>query len=78
MTFEFATATSIRFGAGVSRQLGALIAGLGRRALIVTGNAERAAPLCDQVRGQGIELTVWTLAWVGAAPSMPARRLRRF
>jgi alcohol dehydrogenase class IV len=61
MTFEFATATSIRFGAGVSRQLGALIAGLGRRALIVTGNAERAAPLCDQVRGQGIELTVWTV-----------------
>jgi alcohol dehydrogenase class IV len=61
MNFEFATATSIRFGAGVSRQLGALVAGLGRRALIVAGNAERAAPLSDPLRSQGIEPTLWTI-----------------
>jgi alcohol dehydrogenase class IV len=59
MNFEFATATTIRFGAGVSRQVGALAAGLGRRALIVTGNAERASPLSDQLHSQGIAPTLW-------------------
>lgn len=46
--FEFATATQIIFGAGTLKQVGPLAAGLGRRALVVTGQAgERARPLLD-------------------------------
>jgi len=46
MRFEFATATRIIFGPGTVRELADAAAGLGRRALLVTGaSAERAAPL---------------------------------
>lgn len=46
--FEFATATQIIFGAGTLQQVGPLAAGLGRRALVATGQAaERARPLLD-------------------------------
>jgi alcohol dehydrogenase class IV len=37
MRFEFATATKILFGAGLRREAAKLAAGLGRRALLVTG-----------------------------------------
>ena len=46
MAFEFATATRVLFGEGVVREVAAAAAGMGRRALVVTGaSAERAAGL---------------------------------
>ncbi|MCL4876491.1 MAG: iron-containing alcohol dehydrogenase [Anaerolineae bacterium] len=48
MQFEFATAHRIRFGSGVLKEVGALAAGFGTRALIVTGqNGARTQPLID-------------------------------
>jgi alcohol dehydrogenase class IV len=53
--FEFATATRIVFGAGSLSGIGPLAAGLGSRALVVTGrNPDRAKPLHDLLRAQGI------------------------
>ncbi len=46
MTFEFATAGRIRFGAGTAREVAAAATAMGRRALVVTGaSMDRAAPL---------------------------------
>ena len=51
MRFEFATATRILFGAGTLREAGQIAAGLGRRALVVTGRTpERARRLLDGLR----------------------------
>ncbi|MFN3613452.1 MAG: iron-containing alcohol dehydrogenase [Rubrimonas sp.] len=53
--FAFATATEIRFGAGVSAGAAAAAARLGRRVLVVTGaSAERAAWLFEALEGQGL------------------------
>jgi alcohol dehydrogenase class IV len=53
--FAFATATEIRFGAGVSTQAATAAAGLGRRALVVTGaNAARAMWLIEALEEQGL------------------------
>ena len=41
MHCEFATATQIIFGSGSLQQVGPLAAGLGRRALVVTGGSLR-------------------------------------
>jgi len=50
MKFEFATATRIIFGNGTLTQIGPIAATLGQRALLVIGtNAERAAPLREQL-----------------------------
>ncbi|MCI0394068.1 MAG: iron-containing alcohol dehydrogenase [Chloroflexi bacterium] len=56
MTFEFATATRILFGAGRLGEVGPLAVGLGRRALVVTGrSAERAGPLLEQLAAEGVD-----------------------
>ncbi|MBN1966813.1 MAG: iron-containing alcohol dehydrogenase [Anaerolineae bacterium] len=47
MHFEFASATRIIFGAGALREVGALAASYGSRALVVTQAADRAQPLLD-------------------------------
>ena len=55
MRFEFATATRILFGEGVSREIPAAAAAMGRRALVVTGAAgDRAAPLITGLEGAGV------------------------
>ena len=51
MDFEFATATSIIFGAGTLKEVAPRAAEMGTRALIVTGRSTaRALPLLDQLR----------------------------
>ncbi len=63
MDFEFATATRILFGPGKLRQLGLIVKGLGRRALIVTGRSvERARQVGEVLAGEGVSHTVFHLA----------------
>jgi len=63
MRFEFATASRIVFGVGVSKEAGALAAGLGRRALVVTGrSAERVAPLLDGMKAAGVAAVTFNVA----------------
>ncbi|MBN1813721.1 MAG: iron-containing alcohol dehydrogenase [Anaerolineae bacterium] len=58
MRFEFTTATRIIFGAGTLKEVGAIAAEMGSRALVVTGSSpERARPLLDDLVAQGIETT---------------------
>jgi alcohol dehydrogenase class IV len=55
MRFEFATATRILFGEGVSREVPAAAAAMGRRALVVTGaSARRAALLIAELERAGV------------------------
>ncbi len=63
MRFEFATASRIVFGVGVSKEAGALAAGLGRRAFVITGRSvERAAPLLDGLKVAGVEAVTFAVA----------------
>ena len=63
MNFEFTAPQRVIFGPGAIRQVGALAAGFGRRALVVTGrDAERAAPVLEQLRAQGVAATVFAVA----------------
>ena len=63
MNFEFTASQRVIFGPGAVRQVGALAAGFGRRALAVTGrDVERAAPVLEQVRAQGVAATVVSVA----------------
>ena len=66
MTFEFATATRIVFGAGALRQAApaaAQMLGAAGTALVVTGvSAERAAPLLAQLEAQRIRPMGFTVA----------------
>ncbi|MBN1201634.1 MAG: iron-containing alcohol dehydrogenase [Anaerolineae bacterium] len=62
MRFEFATATRIIFGTGTLRETGPIAAGMGQRALVVTGRTvERAAPLLRLLGEQGIEHTTFSV-----------------
>jgi len=62
MKFEFATATRIIFGNGTLTQIGPIAATLGQRALLVIGtNAERAAPLREQLAQHNVIISL-TLA----------------
>ncbi|HOT92535.1 MAG TPA: iron-containing alcohol dehydrogenase [Anaerolineae bacterium] len=64
MRFEFATAARILFGVGVAKEVGAIAATLGRRALVVTGRSgERAVPVLEGLRSVGV--TAETFAAVG-------------
>ncbi len=55
MKFEFATAGKIVFGNGTLAQAAPAAAAFGRRALVVTGrNVERAAPLLDSLKIEGV------------------------
>ncbi|HVO13001.1 MAG TPA: iron-containing alcohol dehydrogenase [Vicinamibacteria bacterium] len=57
MRFEFATATRILFGPGRVAELGSIVAGLGRRALLVRGRAEqRALPARTALAAAGVEV----------------------
>ena len=63
MNFEFTAPQRVIFGPGSFRQVGALAAGFGRRALAVTGrDAGRAAPLLAQLREHGVEAEVFPVA----------------
>ncbi|MCX7669541.1 MAG: iron-containing alcohol dehydrogenase, partial [Anaerolineae bacterium] len=63
MRFEFATAHRILFGAGALAEAGPAAAGLGRRALVVTGRSpERAAPLIAALRSAGVDHTICAVA----------------
>jgi len=63
MRFEFATATRIVFGAGVLREVGALVREFGTRALVVTGRTVcRAEPLCRILAEHGVISDVFAVA----------------
>ena len=60
LPFELAGPRRVVFGPGTVRQLGALAAGLGRRALVVTGgNPTRAGGLLDLLRAAGVEVAAF-------------------
>lgn len=62
MRFEFAMATRIIFGAGVLPEVGPLAAGLGSRALLVTGKTPaRAQPLLGLLAAQGLPVETFTV-----------------
>ncbi len=72
MGFEFATAGRIVFGDGSVRQVGALAAAHGRRALVVTGRrTERAAVILDSLRQAGVSASTFP---VQAEPSFETAR----
>lgn len=61
--FEFATAGRIVFGAGSSHELPGLVAGLGRRVLVVTGSAaDRHPALLAALRGAVDSVEPFTVA----------------
>jgi alcohol dehydrogenase class IV len=63
MRFEFATAGRILFGEGMLSEAGTLAAGLGTRALVVTGRSpERAAPLLARLDEAGVAHETFTVA----------------
>lgn len=69
MRFEFMTANRILFGPGTLREIGSAAVSLGRRALVVTGvETSRAAPLLEQIEGQKLAYTLFT---VEHEPSIP-------
>ena len=62
MRFEFATANRIVFGPGVLKQVAPIAAEHGRRPLVVTGrHGDRAAPLLDLLRQNGLTPTVFAV-----------------
>ena len=70
--FELAGPRRVVFGPGTVRQVGALAAGLGRRALVVTGgNPSRANVLLEHLRAAGVEAKVF------AVPGEPTIELIR-
>jgi alcohol dehydrogenase class IV len=61
--FEFAASNRIIFGAGTSQRLGALIAELGHRALVVTGrNQLAAAGLLTDLSARGVDAITVSVA----------------
>jgi alcohol dehydrogenase class IV len=73
MRFEFTTATRIIFGAGTLPELGKVAANFGHHALVVTAsNPERAAPLFDILKAQGIAYSVFS---VTGEPTIGTARL---
>jgi len=62
MNFEFATATRIVFGAGKLREIGGLVRGFGKHALVVTGNnPARAAALLKLLEAERIASTTFAV-----------------
>jgi alcohol dehydrogenase class IV len=62
MRFEFATATRIIFGPGTLDEVGPLAAGMGSRALVVTGSTvTRAAPLLKLLVAEGVETVTFSV-----------------
>jgi len=72
MNFQFATAARIVFGAGTVEQVAPAAAGMGQRALVVTGgSARRAFMLVDALRSAGVAVKLFS---VRGEPSIPAVR----
>lgn len=68
MTFEFSTAGRILFGSGTLAQAAPAAAGLGRRALVVTGrNTDRARPLLDALKKENVGTELFL---VGGEPTV--------
>lgn len=62
MNFEFVTAHRIIFGAGKLREIGALAASFGTRALVVIGGSvERAKPLLDPLDSHNIAFSTFAV-----------------
>ena len=62
INFEFATATRILFGNGQLFEIGPLVAGLGRRALVVIGGTTlRAEPLLDVLRRHQVSYALFNV-----------------
>ena len=62
MSFEFATATRIIFGAGALREIGSVAGQIGRRALVVTGQGvDRAQPLVALLKASGVSSIMFTV-----------------
>ena len=62
MRFEFAAAGRIIFGPGTIGEIGDLAAVMGRRAFLVTGkNVDRAAPVIEQLKAQGMTITQFSI-----------------
>ncbi len=63
MQFEFAIVPRIVFGAGTANQIGAIVKGLGRRALVVTGrDSRRAEKLLANLAANGIGASTFAVA----------------
>lgn len=72
MGFEFATASRIIFGVGTAEDAGALAAGFGRRAFVLTGRrGKRAAPIVEGLRATHVETVTF------AVPDEPTTDLVR-
>jgi alcohol dehydrogenase class IV len=66
MRFEFATATRIIFGPGTLQEVPPIVAGIGHRALVVTGHStERARPLLEALTRESDGLSVTTFSVIG-------------
>jgi len=62
MRFEFSTPTRILFGPGAVREVAPAAKALGERALVVAGrDPERAGPLVEHLRTQGVAVTVFSV-----------------
>jgi alcohol dehydrogenase class IV len=62
MRFEFATAGRIIFGPGTIGEIGNLVTDMGRRAFLITGKTvDRAAPLIEQLKKQGVTITQFSI-----------------
>ncbi|MBL9099606.1 MAG: iron-containing alcohol dehydrogenase [Myxococcales bacterium] len=62
MQFEFATASRVMFGAGVSAQVGAVAANLGSRALVVTGSdPRRVQGVLDSLTAARVDAVPWSV-----------------
>ena len=62
MQFEFTSPHRIIFGPGSLQQVGKIAAGLGNRALVVTGiTDERVKPLLDLLTGAGLGYVIYTV-----------------
>jgi alcohol dehydrogenase class IV len=63
MSFEFATATRVVFGAGARRELPAVARAFGRRALVVNGRSPaRSEPLVAGLSESGTHVARWSVA----------------
>ncbi len=70
MQFQFATASQIVFGAGKVAEVAPAAAGMGSRALVVTGRShDRAAPMMARMSEQGVAASLFSVA---GEPTIPA------
>ena len=62
MLFKFDTATQIIFGPETLKDISVQAAEMGRRGFVITGrNPERAAPLMEILRKQGITFSLFSV-----------------